>query len=103
MTDEPDRLDDDRVRLRDSYGPVTATLAVSLFLWQATRPSGWLGAAFGQLSLLFWIGAALWLLCGIYALRERQHWWVIATAPFALYPVAMAAILFGACLRGNCI
>jgi hypothetical protein len=100
---EPDSLNDDRVGLSDCYGPVAATLAVSLFLWQATRPDGWLEAAFGALALLFWTGIGFWLLAGIFALRERQHWWVIVTAPFALYPVAMAALLYVACLQGNCI
>jgi hypothetical protein len=90
-------------RLRDFLGHFSAILAVGIFLWQANLEDGWLEAAFGPPSTVFWLLIAAWLSVSILALRRRQHWWVVATAPFAIYPIFMAAILFGACVQGNCI
>ena len=100
---EADKADKVWCSMKEALGPVAATLAVALFLWQATRPDGWLEAAFGGLAVLFWAGAAFWLVTSILAIRARQHWWVIATAPFALYPISMVAILLAACVGGNCL
>lgn len=100
---EASRANKDWRSLKEAFGPVAATLAVGLFLWQAKRPDGWLEAAFGGLAVLFWVGAALWLVSSILAIQARHHWWVIATAPFALYPISMVAILLAACTGGNCL
>lgn len=88
---------------RDLAGPAAASLAVALFLWASSRPGGASGAPFGELAALFWTGAALWLAASLLAVRARQHWWVIATAPFPLYPISMAALLAAACFGGDCL
>jgi hypothetical protein len=97
QTPEPD------LRVSQFYGHIAASLAIAISLWQATRDGGWLEAAFGGLATPFWIAVALWIAASWLAVRKRQHWWVILTAPFAIYPIAMAALLSAACLRGNCI
>lgn len=91
------------VRLSDFYGHISASIAVGLFLWQATRTGGWFEAAFGGSANLFWVAVAVWLITSVLSVRKRQYWWVIVTAPFAIYPIAMVAVLAGACARGNCL
>lgn len=82
---------------------MAATLAVALFLWTVSRRRGALEALFGELAPAFWIGVSLWMAASLLAVRSRQHWWVIATAPFPLYPIGMAALLVAACFGGDCL
>ena len=89
--------------IRDWYGAAAATLAVALFLWQGTRDRGWLEATAGPFATYFWIGVFAWAVLAFLAIREKQHWWVLATAPFALWPVVAFGILQAACARGNCL
>jgi hypothetical protein len=101
------RLDYDEIEVRpkvkDYFGMASAVLAVGLFLWQATRQGGWLEATYGGLASAFWALIAVWFGLTILAIRNRQHRWVIVTAPFACYPVVMALGLALACRSGNCI
>jgi hypothetical protein len=90
-------------RLSRFYGPVAALSAVAIVLMQITRPYGGTEAAFGSLAPLFWIAALVWLIAAGLAIRVRQHWWALASAPFVLYPVTMAGLLLAACLGGSCI
>lgn len=94
-------VDSGSLRPKGFFGAGAAILAVGIFLWQAT--DGWFEVAFGELALLFWAGIALWLVASALAVRARQHWWVITTAPFALYPLAAVALLIAACSQGNCL
>jgi len=90
-------------KVKDYFGMASAVLAVGLFLWQATRPGRWLEATYGDLAPVFWTLIAIWFGVSVLAIRNRQHWWVILTAPFACYPVVMAVGLALACRSGNCI
>lgn len=105
MRDETEisAIDEGVVRLRDLSGVASAVLAACLFLWQTTREGGWFDAIFGELSPPFLAGVLLWLLVSVFAIKNRQHRWVILSAPFALYPIFMAALLLGACIQGKCI
>ena len=99
----PEARDNEEFGVDDFVGPVAATFAVGIFLWQATRTGGWLEAAFGGLAVFFWMAVALWLITSIIAVRARRHWWVIATAPFALYPIIAVVLLASECAQGNCL
>jgi hypothetical protein len=95
--------EEEKFQISAYFGHLSAILAVGIFLWQATLDGGWLRATFGGPSTFFWLLIGIWLTLSIMAMRRRQHWWVIFTAPFAIYPVFMAALLFAACTQGNCI
>jgi len=90
-------------KTKDYFGMASAALAAGLFLWQASRQGGWLEATYGGLAPVFWALIAIWFGVSVLAIRNRQHWWVIPTAPFACYPVLMALGLALACRSGNCI
>jgi hypothetical protein len=90
--------DTERLRPGDFYGHAAATVAVALFLWTRMDPH----AAYREMAALFWGGLGLWLVAGTLAIRARQHWWVIATLPFALYALTSLALL-AACLLGDCV
>ena len=94
---------DGRIRPGALFGPASAILATALFIWPATHPDTWLGVAFGSGSSIFWLGSLLWIVITIVAIRRRQHWWVIPTAPFALWPLVISVLFYAECMRGNCI
>lgn len=78
-------------------------IAAVLPLWQAMTEYGWLGIAFGRLSLLFWAVVLVWIVSVVCVLRWQRRWWVLLTAPIVLYPVVMSGALLGACTRGDCL
>ena len=103
MESSTDAAEEGTFRVSDYLGQLSAILAVGIFLWQAGLDDGWLEAAFGRPATFFWLLIAVWFTVSILAIRRRQHWWVIPTAPFAIYPVFMAGILTTACMQGNCL
>lgn len=94
---------DDKAIAANWLTAIAIGIAAVLPLWQAVTEYGWLGVAFGRLSLLFWAIVLLWILSVVCVLRWRRRWWVLLTAPIVLYPVVMSGALLGACARGDCL
>ena len=85
-------------------GALAVWVAVALLaLLQALQGFDGLEVSFGRLMIVYWLGLAAWLVCLIHALWTARLWWLLLTAPIALYPVAIPTLLLAACMQGNCI
>ncbi|WP_315761022.1 hypothetical protein [Sphingomonas sp. Y38-1Y] len=78
-------------------------IAAIVPVWQTQLEHGWLELAFGGWAWLVWVAVAVWVACTVLAIRRHNAWWLLATAPFALYPVAVAGVILAACATGNCL
>jgi hypothetical protein len=78
-------------------------IAVALPFWQSQFRYGWLEMALGSFAWLFWLAVLAWGVMTIAGIRRHRAWWLLITAPLVLYPVVMAALLFAACMGGDCL
>ena len=84
------------------HGPAAGVVA-TLLLVDLTVAGDVLYAGFGRYALLFWGAILLWFVLAVLALRRRQIWWVLFTAPIIFLPLFMAGSLALACMRDNCL
>ena len=89
--------------LRGLKAPLLAlAIPIAILIGQSFLTHGWFELAFGPLAYVFWSAIATWIVALVISLRRRQ-WWALLGAPFALYPVAMSALILVACFQGNCV
>jgi hypothetical protein len=51
--------------------------------------------------LLF--GLAIWLPSGLFALWQKQYWWVVASLAPILPPIIIYGAIFASCYQGDCL
>ena len=76
-------------------------IAAALTAWLVLAPYGWLAVTFGPFAYLFWSGALLWGVIVWIAIHDHRQWWLLATFPAVVYPLAMAILLVLACTLGD--
>lgn len=90
----------DRPRAAAILTIIPIGIAVALLIWQAFAPYGWLEVAFHPLS---WILAVASLVCTLLMVVRKRRWWLLLTAPVALYPLFLMFKIAGACSKGSCL
>jgi hypothetical protein len=90
----------DRPRAAAILTIIPIGIAVALLIWQAFATYGWLEVAFYPLS---WILAVASLVCTLLMVVRKRRWWLLLTAPVALYPLFLMFKIAGACSRGSCL
>jgi hypothetical protein len=89
--------------LRGLTAPLLAlAIPIAFLIAQLFFRYGWLEMALGRYAIVFWIVAGAWLCALIVSFRRRQ-WWALLSAPLALYPIVLSAMLLTSCAQGDCL
>jgi hypothetical protein len=91
----------DKSLVADGFAAAAFVIAVVLTGMQAIAFWGWLAK---NLAIpLYWGLVLAWIVCVVFLLCRRKHYWILLTAPIVLLPALFYVLIIISCMQGDCL